>query len=164
MAEENNIPQLPQQSTKKKRDRIGVVLYVFYVLLLVVSVLVLGKLIYYQLIWKPEPKIASALTPGMVKRTIEPVRGNILDCNGRLLAMSYPVYDIRMDCTVMKAEYAMMRDKDKAKRKEDEWLSKARQLAEGLAELVPSASAVIGNAWNSISSDSRIAKNLFVFM
>ncbi|MBR5924984.1 MAG: hypothetical protein IKZ60_05920, partial [Bacteroidales bacterium] len=141
MAEENNIYQLPQQSTKKKRDRIGMVLYVFYVLLLIVSVLVLGKLIYYQLIWKPEPKIATALTPGIVKRTIEPVRGNILDCNGRLLAMSYPVYDIHMDCTVMQADFAKMKNKEKAKMKEDEWMGKARQLADGLAELVPSVNA-----------------------
>ena len=141
MAEENNIHQLPQQSTKKKRDRIGMVLYIFYVLLLIVSVLVLGKLIYYQLIWKPEPKIATALTPGIVKRTIEPVRGNILDCNGRLLAMSYPVYDIHMDCTVMQADFAKMKNKEKAKMKEDEWMGKARQLADGLAELVPSVNA-----------------------
>ncbi len=84
-----NMRQLPQQTTKKKRDRIGMVLYVFYVLLLVITVMVLVKLVYFQLIWKPEPKIAGALTPSIVKRTVEPVRGNIIDCEGRLLAMSY---------------------------------------------------------------------------
>ena len=103
MTDDKNIRQLPQQTEKPKRDRIGMVLYVFYTLLLIISVLVFAKLVYYQLIWKPEQKIASALTPGIVKRTVEPVRGNIIDCNGRLLAMSYPVYDIHMDCSVMKA-------------------------------------------------------------
>ena len=139
--EENEIRQLPQQSTRQKRDRIGLVLYVFYTLLLLISVLVIAKLVYFQLIWKPEPKIAGALTPAIVKRTVEPVRGNIIDCNGRLLAMSYPVYDIHMDCTVRKAEFATMRNKDKGHAKEEEWINKARELATGMAELVPGTSA-----------------------
>ena len=84
----NNMRQLPQQTTKKKRDRIGMVLYVFYALLLIITVAVLFKLVYFQLIWEPEPKIASALTPQIQKRIVEPVRGNIIDCEGRLLAMS----------------------------------------------------------------------------
>ena len=141
MTDDRNIRQLPQQTEKPKRDRIGLVLYIFYTLLLVISALVLVKLVYYQLIWKPEPKIATALTPGIVKRTVEPVRGNIIDCDGRLLAMSYPVYDIHMDCTVMKADFAKMKNRNKAKMKEDEWLGKARELAEGLARLVPGTSA-----------------------
>ena len=141
MEENLNNRQLPQQSTKKKRDRIGLVLYIFYVLMLILSVLVLVKLVYFQLIWKPEPKIAGALTPSVVKRTIEPVRGNIIDCNGRLLAMSYPVYDIHMDCTVMKAEFGKMKNRDKGRMKEEEWIGKARELADGLAALVPSVNA-----------------------
>ena len=139
--EENEIRQLPQQSTKKKRDRIGMVLYIFYVLLLIVAVLVFFKLVYFQIIWKPEPKIAGALTPSIVKRTVEPVRGNIIDCNGRLLAMSYPIYDIHMDCTVMKAEYGKMKNREKGQMKEQEWLDKARLLSQGLAELVPGTNA-----------------------
>ena len=139
--EENEIRQLPQQSTKKKRDRIGMVLYIFYVLLLVLTVLVIAKLVYFQLIWKPEPRIAGALTPSIVKRTVEPVRGNIIDCNGRLLAMSYPIYDIHMDCTVMKAEYGKMKNREKGRMKEQEWMEKARLLSQGLAELVPGTNA-----------------------
>ncbi len=139
--EENEIRQLPQQSTKKKRDRIGMVLYIFYVLLLVLTVLVIAKLVYFQLIWKPEPRIAGALTPSIVKRTVEPVRGNIIDCNGRLLAMSYPIYDIHMDCTVMKAEYGKMKNREKGQMKEQEWMEKARLLSQGLAELVPGTNA-----------------------
>ena len=139
--EENETRQLPQQSTKKKRDRIGMVLYIFYVLLLILTVLVIAKLVYFQLIWKPEPRIAGALTPSIVKRTVEPVRGNIIDCNGRLLAMSYPIYDIHMDCTVMKAEYGKMKNREKGQMKEQEWMEKARLLSQGLAELVPGTNA-----------------------
>lgn len=140
MEEKTSNMRLPQQSTKS-RDRIGLVLYIFYVLMLVLAALVLVKLVYFQIIWKPDPKIAGALTPSIVKRTIEPVRGNIIDCNGRLLAMSYPVYDIHMDCTVMKAEFGKMKNKDKGRQREEEWMRKARALAEGLAELNPSVNA-----------------------
>ena len=52
MSDDKDIRQLPQQTEKPKRDRIGLVLYIFYTLLLVISALVLVKLVYYQLIWK----------------------------------------------------------------------------------------------------------------
>jgi len=141
MSDNDNIRQLPQQTTKKKRDRIGLVLYIFYVILLGMAVAVVCKIVYFQLIWEPEPKISNALTPSMVKRTVEPVRGNIIDCNGRLLAMSYPVYDIHMDCTVRKAEFGKMKNKTRAQMREDEWMGKAKQLAEGLSSLVPGTDA-----------------------
>lgn len=141
MAEENNNQRLPQQSTPRKRDRIGTVLYAFYLVLLLLTFAIVGKLVYFQLVWKPEPKIAAALTPSNVKRTIEPVRGNIIDCNGRLLAMSYPIYEIRMDCTVMKNDFAKMKNREKARMKEAEWLSKAKELSAGLANLLPGTDA-----------------------
>ena len=126
---------------RNKKDRIGLVLYVFYLAMLVMAVCVAGKIVYFQLIWHPEPKIAGPLTPSVVKRTIEPVRGNILDCNGRLLAMSYPVYDIRMDCTVRKNEFALIKDPEKSRMKESEWLRKSELMAEGLSHLVPGTDA-----------------------
>ena len=64
----------------KKRDRIGVILYVIYVLLLMASVLLFVKIAGIQVFFKPDPKIQSALTPGSRPRLIEPVRGNIIDC------------------------------------------------------------------------------------
>ena len=126
---------------EKKRDRIGVVLYAFYLLLLVLTVLVLGKLVYFQLLWEPDAKISNALTPRSSVRKLEPVRGNIIDCKGRLLAMSYPIYDIHMDCTVRKKEFAQMKDKVKGAKKEQDWMLEARKLASGLAEIFPGTSA-----------------------
>ena len=108
-------------NVKKKRDRIGVILYVVYVLLLLASVLLFAKIVGIQLFFKPDPKIESALTPGSRPRAIEPVRGNIIDCNGRLLAMSCPTYQIAMDCTVMREEYA--KDKESGAVKEEKWLA-----------------------------------------
>ena len=60
-----------------KRDRIGIILTGLYLILLAASLLIVGKIIYIQLIWKPVPKIESALTPRRVDRIMEPVRGNI---------------------------------------------------------------------------------------
>ena len=120
----------------EKRDRIGYTLYLFYLLLLLASLFVIGKLIYYQFIWKPDDKIAKALTPKTEKLVLEPVRGNIIDCNGKLLAMSYPEYEIRMDCTVMKDAFASLKPADTAAARESRWLADARRLSEGLERLV----------------------------
>jgi len=109
-----------QNTVKKKRDRIGMILYAVYLLMLVGSVILIGRIIYLQVFWKPEQKIYAPLTPKNTTRTIEPVRGNILDCKGRLLAMTYPVYILHMDCTVGK---------------EDVWQKKAVELSAGLSRL-----------------------------
>ncbi len=138
MAEDNNIQG---QAKKPGRDRIGMILWLVYLGLLLASVLVIGKIVYFQFLWKPEPKIEAALTPRSVKRVLEPVRGNIIDCNGRLLAMSYPVYDLHMDCTVMKDAYSKMSDQAKGKQREQEWLDKAKELSASLSKAFPSKTA-----------------------
>ncbi|MCQ2182357.1 MAG: penicillin-binding protein 2 [Bacteroidales bacterium] len=117
------------KKTDGKRDRIGVVLYLTYVLFLLGSVLLIVKIIGIQLFFDPDPKIEAALTPASIRSTIEPSRGNIIDCQGRLLAMSYPTYQFYMDCTVLKD-----RNSDK---QEEIWLSKARALSDSLAVVFP---------------------------
>lgn len=107
-----------QNTVKKKRDRIGMILYALYLLMLLASVLLIGKIVYLQLFWKPDEVIHTPLTPKNTKRVLEPVRGNILDRNGRLLAMTYPVYVLHMDCTVGE---------------EEDWQKKVVGLSEGLA-------------------------------
>ena len=124
---------------KKNRDHIGVILYVFYVFLLIASVVLFGKIVGIQLFFKPNAKIEKALTPSSTARHIEPVRGNIIDCEGRLLAMSCPTYQIVMDCTVRKKEFAA--DEKHGKEHEAQWLEKARQLSVELAKVFPEKSA-----------------------
>ena len=109
----------------KKRDRIGVILYLLYVAMLIAALFLIGKIAYIQLIWKPEPKIEAALTPSNTISVVEPARGNILDAEGRLLAISCPIYQFYMDCTVLKDT--------NTPQQEQAWLEKASQLAEGLA-------------------------------
>lgn len=148
-------------SEGKKRDRIGVFLTFLYAVLLLASLLVVGKIIYIQVVFRPHPKIAAALTPKRQTRRLEPVRGSIVDCNGRLLAMSYPVYDIHMDCTVRKTEFSKMSDRDSAIAKEQNWLLKARSLADGLAQVVPGKS---GEQYYSMIKDGRARNKKYLLI
>lgn len=136
-----------------KRDRIGMILYVIYLLLLLASLLVIGKIVYIQLSFNPDPKIADALKPRIVKESLTPERGNIIDCNGRLLAMSCPAYQIYMDCTVQKERFARMKDRKKAAELEAEWMGKAKELSRELARVFPEMSAA--GHLNTISEGRR---------
>ena len=111
----------------KKRDRVGVILYAFYLIMLVASVVLVIKIIVIQAFFRPEPEIETALTPISTKESIEPARGNIIDSEGRLLALSCPIYQIYMDCTVRKTTHTEQQEK--------EWLAKARELSAGLSEI-----------------------------
>lgn len=124
---------MKEMNTTKKRDRIGVVLYLVYVVFLLASVLLILKIIGIQLFFNPDPKIEEALTPASIRSTIEPSRGNIIDSEGRLLAMSYPTYQFYMDCTVLKD-----RNTDK---QEEVWLEKARALSDSLSRVFPDKKA-----------------------
>ena len=144
-------------SIRKNRERISVILYTLYLLLLAGAVVLILRIIGIQLFFNPDEKIKDALTPAVTTKVIDPERGNIIDCEGRLLALTTPTYQIYMDCTVMKDEFtAKMNGKierakddklkiqaarDEAQKKEEEWLSKARALSEELAKIFPGKSA-----------------------
>lgn len=112
----------------KKRDSVARGLYCLYLVCLVGTFFLVGRIAYIQLFFEPNPKILEAVTPRSQKTTIDPERGAILAQDGRLLAMTVPNYDIYMDCTV-KANA------------EDEWQEKAAGLAEGLASILKDKSA-----------------------
>lgn len=130
-----------EKKQHKNRDRIGVILYVLYLIMLVGAGLIIGKLIYLQTGFKPDPKIKAALTPQSTKIVTQPERGDIYDCKGRLLAMSCPNYILHMDCTVQKSNYEHMKDREKGARLESEWRAKARDLSVELAKLFPEKKA-----------------------
>lgn len=118
---------------KPKRDRIGVILYVLYVLALIFSVVLILGLLNIQLFFNPDERIESKLTPTNTLKELEPERGDILDCNGRLLAISCPSYQFFMDCTVLKG---VLDAED-----EQAWQNKAYELSKGLAKEFPGKSA-----------------------
>lgn len=124
----------------KKNDRIGITLYCIYLLLLVMAVVITGKLIWLQTGFQPDEEIVHELTPKHVKRDMPAVRGNILDCNGKVLAISTKTaFQICMDCTVMSKTYAD--DKQNGAEQERIWMEKAEQLSRELARQFPSKSA-----------------------
>lgn len=66
---------------------------------------------------------------------IAPVRGNILDHNGKILAMSNPRYTLHMDCAIHYPEYK------KDKKKEEDWRKLAKESSKGLERFVGHMSA-----------------------
>ena len=70
-----------------------------FIVILAGFVAVLGKIIYVQTVERDEwLKVAEKQVP--TNRPIHATRGNILDCNGQLLASSMPQYYIYMDTRV----------------------------------------------------------------
>ena len=122
-----------------KRDRIGRVLYAFYIIALVGAVALMGQLIRIQVFFKPDEAIEAELTPPVTKDVMMPERGAILARDGRKLAISFTSYIIAMDCSVMKDEYS--KDTKNGAAREEEWMAKARELSKGLASFFPEKTA-----------------------
>ena len=91
-------------NTQDNRHRISRGLWTVYCLFLLLSTVIIGKIIYIQFIWEPDQKTLSYFTPDNHKAKIKPERGTITDHNGRLLAISTPLYTIHMDCHILKRE------------------------------------------------------------
>lgn len=72
---------------------------IIFIVIALGFVAVLGKIIYIQSVERDEwLKVAERQVP--TNRPIPATRGNILDCNGRLLASSMPQYYVYMDTRV----------------------------------------------------------------
>lgn len=108
---------------------------------LLAGVILIVRIIDIQLRYEPDPTIASLFKPRSFRQTLYPERGSILARDGRLMAMSLPMYRVFMDCTVRKAEFEDMKASSNPKRKakgvenEQKWLEKVDGLAKGLAKL-----------------------------
>ena len=118
---------------KNKPDRIVRLMYVLYLCFVLGAVVLVGRIIQLQLTYRPNPKIAYLFHPRSIRQTLDPERGSILAEDGRLIAMSTPMYQIYMDCAVQKKEYAGMGEK--GYKLEKEWQAKADTLAQGLSRL-----------------------------
>lgn len=107
----------------------------FYLFFLCLSVIVTIKIHIIQQAWEPDPEFVKEFLPSKRLEETQPHEGSILDRNGKILAISTPLYDIYMDCCVLKEHFA--KDEKKGKEKEDKWLEKATHLAGGLARTLP---------------------------
>lgn len=127
------------QSTGKKRemDRISMILLFIYIVVLLIGALIVVKLIYIQKSWEPDKSIAKYFLPPAEKYTIAPDRGAIIGFGGEILAMSTPMYELRMDCTVRKEYFQKkMRKNPTGDNLEQQWQDKAKAFSEGFAKVM----------------------------
>ena len=123
-----------KRNADRENKRASDVLTFFHAVFLALAIASVVMIAVTQYIWKPDPKYLSYFHPFKKKMDINPDRGSILDHNGKLLAMSTPMYDIYMDCYVMKENHED--DKEKGKENEEKWVSKAYELARRLPEVL----------------------------
>lgn len=144
---------------EKEKNKPSRVLMHLRMLFLVASFVVAGKIIYLQYIWEPNPKFVKDFKPAKQKEIIEPERGSIMDHNGKLLAISTPLYNIRMDCYVQKEHNEQ--DQEKGEEAEEKWLENARLLSGGLARVLQEPGKDSLYYWNLIRK-SRTEKKRYV--
>ena len=122
-----------QNATKKERDRIAMILYYLYAFFLILALVLIGRIIYIQCFWKLDKDVAKYFIPKSTKSVIEPDRGAIIGCDGKLLALSTPMYQLYMDCTVRKDYFASKGSK--GKEMESKWLDDANAFAKTFSAL-----------------------------
>lgn len=118
---------------ERQKRRASNVLTAFHILFLAAAIAIIVKIVILQYFWEPDPKYVSYFQPKKARQELAPERGAIIDHNGKLLAMSTPMYNVYMDCYILKDEHN--RDKDGA-RKEEEWVKKAQELAKRLPDVL----------------------------
>ena len=121
--------------TGKGHDRVSVILTVLFTAMLALSVAILIRIIFIQATFNVDPEIIKFFKAQDEKQTETPKRGSILDCNGNYLAISTPMYQIYMDCTVRKAEFENKKNRQEGAEAETQWKAKARELAAGLSAI-----------------------------
>ena len=131
-----------------------------------------GRIIYLQYIWKPDPRCLAMNDFKLQanKHVINPQRGDILDCEGRLLAITIPTYRVDIDCSVRKEYYKTLTDKDKKTGEvkgvtlEREWRQDAKKLAHALPGVLKdgsSASYFENEIFKRrLSNDPKVSKTL----
>ena len=107
------------------------ILYYLYAAFLLLTLVLIGRIAWIQWGWKPSKEVVKYFRPVSEKSVIYPERGAIIGCDGKLLALSTPMYELFMDCTVRK-DYFESKGKD-GKRMEAEWQEKAKEFAKGLS-------------------------------
>lgn len=123
---------------KNKEDkeirRASNVLSAFHVVFLIIAIAAVTKIVITQYFWEPDPEYIHYFQPRKKKMDIDPDRGAIIDHNGNLLAMSTPMYNIYMDCYVLKEAHDA--DTRNGAKNEEEWVGKAKKLAAMLPQVL----------------------------
>lgn len=131
--------QFNKEKSKKEPDKIGRILFWVHAVALLLSIGLILRILWIDFFYQPLPQIENRIVPASRKVTVDPVRGDILAKDGRLLAVSTPQYQVYMDCTVLKQHHAERGKKGQAD--EAKWLSEAKELAKGLSSIYKDKSA-----------------------
>lgn len=123
-----------ENNKERQKRRASIVLTAFHILFLTAAIAIIVKIVILQYFWEPDPKYVSYFQPKKSRQELDPERGAIIDHNGKLLAMSTPMYNVYMDCYILKEEHD--RDKEKGAEKEEKWVKKAQELAQRLPEVL----------------------------
>lgn len=119
------------------RHSISRSLWYLYIGFFITSLIIIGRIIYIQFFWEPDERFEHYFVSSVSERIVEPKRGSVMDCNGKLLATSKPSFDVYMDCAVRKEYYRDLAKKDSARDTlETRWRKDARLLADGLADIL----------------------------
>ena len=129
----------------QKRNRVSMILWGLYCLFLLLSLVLIIKICVLQFGWEPDQALVRYFQPKRYRQVEKPERGAIMDCNGKLLAISIPMYNINMDCTVRKDEFARAKTARRRDSLENDWKAKAKALAAiSAGYALPSFSAALG--------------------
>lgn len=118
------------------KHRISKILWFLYITFLVLSVVLILRIIGIQYFWKPDPQTVEYFQPRRYENRTKPERGAIMDMNGKLLAISTPMYNINMDCAVLKDEFRAGKTARQTDSLEREWREKARLLCNELPKVL----------------------------
>ena len=148
------------RDTFENRDRIHMVMVGLTTLFIILSVGILLCIGHIQATYSVDRKVINLFRPRPDRYVEEPKRGRILAEDGRPLAITSPLYDIYMDCTVRKSEFEEIDRKEMRRLErlskegkevpapkylgaaaEKAWRSKADSLSRSLARLFPAKSA-----------------------
>jgi len=113
----------------QNRDRIHVVMFFLSLMFMVLGGFILAWIIKIQTTYTVDSSVIGLFRPVEQKHVDHPVRGRILATDGRPMAISAPLYDLYMDCTVRKKDY-QEEGKDSLERA---WRNKARELGRYLS-------------------------------
>lgn len=118
------------------RHRISRILWFLYCIFLGLSILLIARIIHIQFAWEPDAQTVKYFQPKKYQDKTKPERGTIMDINGKLLAISTPMYNIHMDCAVLKEEHTVGKTARETDSLERIWRQKAYDLSRKLPEVL----------------------------
>ena len=125
-----------RQNKQEDQHRISKILWFLYCIFLILSVVLIVRIVDIQYFWKPDPQTVEYFQPRRYESKTKPERGAIIDMNGKLLAISTPMYNINMDCAVLKDEFRARKSAKETDSLERAWREKARRLCSELPKVL----------------------------